>query len=114
MPPVFFFFFHAEDGIRDGHVTGVQTCALPISRRHSGFGGGLPSLTFRNAAAAAGVSPGRVQHYARTKIGRASCRERPAVSGVGGLGARTLRAAGSASRTADKCRDESTAARDAE
>src|SRR5207253_6612837 len=27
----FFFFFQAEDGIRDGHVTGVQTCALPIS-----------------------------------------------------------------------------------
>src|SRR6266508_5266049 len=25
------FFFQAEDGIRDGHVTGVQTCALPIS-----------------------------------------------------------------------------------
>src|SRR5690625_7112045 len=25
------FFFLAEDGIRDGHVTGVQTCALPIS-----------------------------------------------------------------------------------
>src|SRR5437870_10708242 len=25
-----FFFFQAEDGIRDGHVTGVQTCALPI------------------------------------------------------------------------------------
>src|SRR5690625_6606857 len=23
-------FFQAEDGIRDGHVTGVQTCALPI------------------------------------------------------------------------------------
>src|SRR5207253_4785937 len=29
-----FFFFQAEDGIRDGHVTGVQTCALPISPRH--------------------------------------------------------------------------------
>src|SRR5690625_7751199 len=28
---VSFFFFQAEDGIRDGHVTGVQTCALPIS-----------------------------------------------------------------------------------
>src|SRR5439155_5910373 len=27
-----YFFFQAEDGIRDGHVTGVQTCALPISR----------------------------------------------------------------------------------
>src|SRR6266568_9557808 len=29
---LFFFFFQAEDGIRDGTVTGVQTCALPISR----------------------------------------------------------------------------------
>src|SRR5690349_21991339 len=29
----FFFFFQAEDGIRDLYVTGVQTCALPISRR---------------------------------------------------------------------------------
>src|SRR5207253_8594187 len=28
---VILFFFQAEDGIRDGHVTGVQTCALPIS-----------------------------------------------------------------------------------
>src|SRR5256885_7809080 len=27
----FFFFFQAEDGIRDYKVTGVQTCALPIS-----------------------------------------------------------------------------------
>src|SRR5699024_11525646 len=26
----FFFFFQAEDGIRDRNVTGVQTCALPI------------------------------------------------------------------------------------
>src|SRR6266508_5041649 len=34
------FFFQAEDGIRDGHVTGVQTCALPISGRF-----GLPVLT---------------------------------------------------------------------
>src|SRR2546425_12074593 len=28
---LFFFFFQAEDGIRDKLVTGVQTCALPIS-----------------------------------------------------------------------------------
>src|SRR3989440_7028012 len=28
---IFFFFFQAEDGIRDLIVTGVQTCALPIS-----------------------------------------------------------------------------------
>src|SRR5439155_13334527 len=39
----FFFFFQAEDGIRDGHVTGVQTCALPILFP--------PSLTFIRAAA---------------------------------------------------------------
>src|SRR5690606_40313735 len=38
-------FFQAEDGIRDFHVTGVQTCALPISaerataQRHGTFGG---------------------------------------------------------------------------
>src|SRR2546429_2739626 len=31
-----FFFFQAEDGIRDVAVTGVQTCALPISREPLG------------------------------------------------------------------------------
>src|SRR5258707_10093725 len=31
---VLYFFFQAEDGIRDIGVTGVQTCALPISDRH--------------------------------------------------------------------------------
>src|SRR2546430_580445 len=30
-PTIIFFFFQAEDGIRDLTVTGVQTCALPIS-----------------------------------------------------------------------------------
>src|SRR6266498_4559611 len=30
---IFFFFFQAEDGIRDADVTGVQTCALPILSR---------------------------------------------------------------------------------
>src|SRR5690625_6348973 len=30
------FFFQAEDGIRDGHVTGVQTCALPIWLKQQG------------------------------------------------------------------------------
>src|SRR5438876_1328832 len=32
-----FFFFQAEDGIRDGRVTGVQTCALPISKVRQEF-----------------------------------------------------------------------------
>src|SRR3982750_5024712 len=35
---VFFFFFQAEDGIRDLIVTGVQTCALPISSGARGRG----------------------------------------------------------------------------
>src|SRR5438046_9383084 len=33
---MFFFFFQAEDGIRDWSVTGVQTCALPISKHLAG------------------------------------------------------------------------------
>src|SRR3989475_12911815 len=33
-----FFFFQAEDGIRDLTVTGVQTCALPISQQESELG----------------------------------------------------------------------------
>src|SRR2546430_6389134 len=35
----FFFFFQAEDGIRDLTVTGVQTCALPISDLWAGAAG---------------------------------------------------------------------------
>src|SRR6266511_4808287 len=35
---IFFFFFQAEDGIRDFHVTGVQTCALPILGRAATWG----------------------------------------------------------------------------
>src|SRR5438309_6417623 len=34
--PALSFFFQAEDGIRSGTVTGVQTCALPISRARGG------------------------------------------------------------------------------
>src|SRR6266540_4645817 len=37
----FFFFFQAEDGIRDRDVTGVQTCALPISLPGRSPGGRL-------------------------------------------------------------------------
>src|SRR5205807_7790794 len=37
-----FFFFQAEDGIRDYKVTGVQTCALPILATIAAAPGGLP------------------------------------------------------------------------
>src|SRR5436305_14272040 len=42
---MFFFFFQAEDGIRDADVTGVQTCALPIYRLFDDFTRGWPSVT---------------------------------------------------------------------
>src|SRR5207302_6364170 len=42
-PLVLVFFFQAEDGIRDFHVTGVQTCALPIY--------GIASILMRSRAA---------------------------------------------------------------
>src|SRR5690625_6275354 len=72
----YFFFFQAEDGIRAGHVTGVQTCALPICllvRSHR--------LTVRRAAAVdLHTAVGLVTHV---QIGRASCRERVVSAVVG-------------------------------
>src|SRR2546427_5526006 len=50
---LFFFFFQAEDGIRDLTVTGVQTCALPI------FPGGLTFVALSvDAQRACGVATG--------------------------------------------------------
>src|SRR5437773_2877855 len=45
-----FFFFQAEDGIRDRDVTGVQTCALPISLPAVGGGCGAPRKMTRDVA----------------------------------------------------------------
>src|SRR5437763_8834633 len=54
LPFLFFFFFQAEDGIRDTSVTGVQTCALPIYARARGavprcFSRVLPQLRDQGA-----------------------------------------------------------------
>src|SRR5256885_12393100 len=90
---VFVFFFQAEDGIRDYKVTGVQTCALPISGPRTtsmrstlsvvsaaksyvppGSFAGTPSTsTFTYL-----LSPPRRKRdvVAPGEIGRASCRER--------------------------------------
>src|SRR2546429_4240256 len=54
-----FFFFQAEDGIRDVAVTGVQTCALPIYRV-SVSPGGLRAWPKDHPGAAAGGSPGEL------------------------------------------------------
>src|SRR2546430_9084044 len=46
-----FFFFQAEDGIRDLTVTGVQTCALPIFSRSDIASTGAVSVTVANPGA---------------------------------------------------------------
>src|SRR5207302_7525317 len=85
----FFFFFQAEDGIRDFHVTGVQTCALPISSKSA------PSRSATRAVALRALKPHvqvvvvvrLVPHQAFARapeIGRASCRERVEISVVAG------------------------------
>src|SRR5699024_11846570 len=66
-------FFQAEDGIRDRNVTGVQTCALPISWGHQMVGG---RSTWRRGGVMRVVSVGgrllghwsgqRHSHYAST------------------------------------------------
>src|SRR5690348_18136794 len=53
-----FFFFQAEDGIRDGRVTGVQTCALPICGARKGAGRKmLPKKRKRTVAVQVRLSP---------------------------------------------------------
>src|SRR5882762_2834291 len=65
-------FFQAEYGIRDSSVTGVQTCALPISTSHV-----VPNPTVTTIPVV-GVAP---EFVAPPEIGRASCRERVLMPG---------------------------------
>src|SRR5207249_9182265 len=100
-----FFFFQAEDGIRDRNVTGVQTCALPISARDRSpsspgpswktpapcsrlprktqMRGGARRLHARRTPCTLSVQP---RAPTKQKIGRASCREREEIrEGEGGV-----------------------------
>src|SRR5439155_19200174 len=90
------FFFQAEDGIRDGHVTGVQTCALPICSGTKRIGNrigvridGTSNTVGGTAAEARNLISGNLAQGVTIlgnnnvlegnyigKIGRASCRER--------------------------------------
>src|SRR5690606_33243808 len=58
----FFFFFQAEDGIRDFHVTGVQTCALPICILSS-------NSSSTRCSSTAGDAAGRVD-FRRARLSR--------------------------------------------
>src|SRR2546427_5848818 len=87
-----FFFFQAEDGIRDLTVTGVQTCALPISTPIVTLAAALFGATCAfptdksdkvlvtlEAPAHVVLRGQEMSVYARAwqvEIGRASCRER--------------------------------------
>src|SRR5690606_40661137 len=65
-----FFFFQAEDGIRDFHVTGVQTCALPIYIRACNMNI-FSGSTSASSAAPATVSSGDAGSASRP------CAEKP-------------------------------------
>src|SRR5690606_40557470 len=104
------FFFQAEDGIRDFHVTGVQTCALPISRivAKEPRIDGRDNKTVRPISIEVGVLPkahgsalftrGETQalvvatlgNARDVQIGRASCRERGWGQACGGPGRRQV------------------------
>src|SRR5690606_39666612 len=99
------FFFQAEDGIRDFHVTGVQTCALPICKRESAkykidrrlgeniwgrpkspvnrreYGPGQHGQRRKGKLSDFGV---QLRAKQKIKIGRASCREKVKISAVTG------------------------------
>src|SRR5438309_6512137 len=93
---MFIFFFQAEDGIRDGTVTGVQTCALPILRvsgilRPEGTAvrdDAQSAVSFFQRETSRGLQPSALRHsraegLRAVEIGRASCRERVCVLVVG-------------------------------
>src|SRR5690606_40770885 len=99
-----FFFFQAEDGIRDFHVTGVQTCALPILICRSAVDSTVRKVVTLKARYGDDVDvinilflgnshtyyndvPGLVEGIGKAagkEIGRASCRERVAMAGGSG------------------------------
>src|SRR3712207_8430856 len=68
---IVFFFFQAEDGIRDIGVTGVQTCALPISTRSAhrrADRGGRGAGALRRDLAAAGARARACDRVARPRV----------------------------------------------
>src|SRR5688500_2565879 len=84
-----FVFFQAEDGIRDYKVTGVQTCALPISSlarlacsvdstfcRSNSVSMIFVSPETRSMSTSCGAKTKPSRSGCAEKIGRASCRER--------------------------------------
>src|SRR5215510_798856 len=84
---MFCFFFQAEDGIRDGHVTGVQTCALPICHRPVD----LAAATAANKSTSALTKSGVGGTMAAFRLGAIEQRRSAmATAGTGRLAGRTV------------------------
>src|SRR5690625_7183172 len=91
---MFVFLFQAEDGIRDGHVTGVQTCALPISgpapvevpelvaRPGAGEGRVLAGYAESTAEEVAAVADFFAERWSPDQTAAVLCRARSAFSAV--------------------------------
>src|SRR5437870_11005775 len=80
------FFFQAKDGIRDGHVTGVQTCALPIFRTRREY---LRRRSSILAARSSSVARARLRSFSTASASRSEerrvgkgCRSRSRLVGV--------------------------------
>src|SRR6266498_4030480 len=97
MDMLFFFFFQAEDGIRDADVTGVQTCALPISTysasvcRGAGFAywWGIVPAVRDEAISALAAGAGRVSLQRKATTG--TSRDGTVASEPGAVEARSAR-----------------------
>src|SRR5437764_12836524 len=108
---ILFFFFQAEDGIRDTSVTGVQTCALPIcsSSNITAIARAIvadPTVMLLDEPTGQLDAKSSQEVLALlqrlNKIGRASCRERVKVAGV--AGARAEKGANMKQRSVSRAR----------
>src|SRR5439155_3124150 len=89
------FFFQAEDGIRDGHVTGVQTCALPI------YGAPVDAARRRGTPGVAGTC-GRTGGSREREAGRPLPAARPADHDAGAVAERAAAAHAGAAAAASR------------
>src|SRR2546430_6563860 len=93
----FFFFFQAEDGIRDLTVTGVQTCAVPISQMEPGAPSrvsGCTALRRPGPCLSFGVHYGHARFPQAPPVSGSFCREAEE-AGVGERAWETITVGGS-------------------
>src|SRR5690625_7880545 len=90
------FFFQAEDGIRDGHVTGVQTCALPIFGGRDGLQTRYTGSQYHHPGRSEGARSGH--HHGHDSLILISRVEHGTVTGQITLGAEYVHGLGAGDR----------------